>query len=135
MLGSVSVETVVSDEAVAAGQPADTASLEEQAMPSAHTGDETAAEAAPATEEAVEMEVWRPSRRRHGGGKHAERKPRREKRNEDGGSRNRKDEKQPRRNTRPEQRSDAKRKPQERKPDPDSPFAALAVLKERGRGN
>jgi ATP-dependent RNA helicase SUPV3L1/SUV3 len=133
--GSVSAEAVVADEATAAGQPAEQVSVEEQAVPATHAGDETSVEAAPTTGEAVETEVWRPTRRRHGTGKHAERKPRREKRKEDGDPRNRKDDKAPRGNSRSEQRNDAKRKPQERKPDPDSPFAALAVLKERGRGN
>ena len=110
-------------------------------------GAEPAATPEVAADEPVDMEIWRPSRRRHGGGQHAERKPRREKRSEDSGQTTRKDEKPQRRNSRSEQRSDAKRKPQdrnqdrkperkpERQPDPDSPFAALAVLKERGRGN
>lgn len=88
--------------------------------------------------EQVEMEIWRPQRRRHGSGKpeaNRNRKPRRDKRKE-GGDQQARGNKQPRqgeRGPRPQQKPD--RKPREREPDPDSPFAALAVLKDRVRGN
>ncbi|MEQ9226186.1 MAG: helicase-related protein [Parvibaculum sp.] len=90
--------------------------------------------------EPVEIELWRPARRKTGGRsqgdrKQAERKkPQREKHHQEG-PREQRSGKPPRREPRPDQRAEANRKPREREPDPDSPFAALAVLKERVRGN
>tara|TARA_B100000614_G_scaffold236088_1_gene233375 strand:- start:11624 stop:12358 length:735 start_codon:yes stop_codon:yes gene_type:complete len=86
----------------------------------------------------VEMEIWRPQRRRHGGGKpetNRNRKPRRDKRKtgEEQEPRGGKSPRQSERGHRPQQKQD--RKPREREPDPDSPFAALAVLKNRVNGN
>lgn len=87
----------------------------------------------------VEMEIWRPQRRRHGGGKEGgerNKSSRRDKRKQSGESQSHGEKKPPRRSERgprPQQKPD--RKPREREPDPDSPFAALAVLKERVRGN
>lgn len=96
---------------------------------------------APETEEPsgqVEREIWRPQRRRHGGGKpetNRNRKPRRDKRKagEEQEPRSGKSPRQSERGARPQQKQD--RKPREREPDPDSPFAALAVLKNRVSGN
>lgn len=105
------------------------------------TPDSGAPEQPPAedTPTEVEMEIWRPQRRRHGGRKEgAERtkSPRRDKRKQSGEQQAHGEKKPPRRGERgprPQQKPD--RKPREREPDPDSPFAALAVLKERVRGN
>ena len=97
-------------------------------------GTETVAgeEAAP---EPVEMEIWRPARRKTGPRpKDEQKRPRRDKRKQEGQNEHRSG-KPPRREPRPEQRAEPNRKPREREPDPDSPFAALAVLKERVRGN
>lgn len=116
-----------------------------EASPAAAAAD-SSAEAAPleaeapaepsATAEPVEMEIWRPARRKSGGRpKEDQRKPRRDKQKPE--HRNEHRGKPSRREGRQEQRPEAPRKPRERErqPDPDSPFAALAVLKERARGN
>lgn len=97
----------------------------------------------------VELEIWRPARRRPEG-----RPPRRREQNkaktEDGDkpadARGERQKKHTRNKRKPDERSDRSpkgtrpdsggpRKPREREPDPDSPFAALAVLKERVSGN
>lgn len=159
-------ETEAAEEAVAAPEEVSPEAAEEAPEAEAvaePTADETAADEAPAEPvqaeaeaeaaapaEPVEMEIWRPSRRRHGG--EVNRKPRRDKPKAEGGQRHdqRPDQKQHRGQQKPQggkpSRREARdggarheaphghqRKPREREPDPDSPFAALAVLKERGR--
>jgi ATP-dependent RNA helicase SUPV3L1/SUV3 len=133
---------------------------------------ETEPEAAPepaeaseaTTDEPVDMEIWRPLRRRHGG--EGNRKPRSsgnrqpaqaeagerrdgDKRKQDGKPDARKRDEgrkegksrhggKPRRDgkqDKPRDFSFGKPRPRDREPDPDSPFAALAVLKERNRNN
>ena len=116
------------------------ATPEEQA--SAPASPETSSEAvsvgatlAAETAAPVEMEIWRPVRKRHGGKPENERKkPRRDKKKHDG-EQEAHGNKPQRRDRRPTPPAKPDRKPREREPDPDSPFAALAVLKERVRGN
>ena len=142
-----------------ADAPAETDSAEAvPATPAAqdHTGAaETAGPAEPvAPAAAVELEIWRPVRRRPEGKPARRRKPNKartvtaetgetaEKSGDARGERHRKPKRKP--DDRGEHhikggRSDGgyrePRKPREREPDPDSPFAALAVLKERAGGN
>lgn len=148
-------EEPVAEEPVAAEAAAEP---EAEAAPQEGSAEAAAVEAPPA--EPVEMEIWRPSRRRHGG--EANRKPRRdrnraetaapgqpgerregERRNEGGKHEGRKQDnkhrhggKPPRRDAKHDKPRDygfSKPKPRDREPDPDSPFAKLAILKERNR--
>ncbi|MBX3495607.1 MAG: disulfide oxidoreductase [Parvibaculum sp.] len=100
------------------------------------------------TAAAVELEIWRPVRRKQEG-RPARRRPQNKAKTEPGekpaearGERHRKPKRKsdergerPAKNTRPDNSHREPRKPRDREPDPDSPFAALAVLKERVRGN
>ena len=99
---------------------------------------ETASGETPVAAEAeapAEMEIWRPVRKRHGGKPENERKkPRRDKKKRDS-EQEAQGNKRPRGDRRTASPAKPDRKPREREPDPDSPFAALAVLKERVRGN
>ncbi len=132
---------------------AERAPAEEAPETSSEPAPAESADAAPA--EPVETEIWRPSRRRHGGD--TKRKPRRDRNRTEAQPQNQQDEgrdREPRKEgSKPEgkhrhggkpHRRDARRdkprehvsgkpKPRDREPDPDSPFAALAVLKERNR--
>lgn len=111
----------------------------------------TAEPAEPATS-TVELEIWRPVRRRPEGKPARRRKPNKAKTatgetvegpSEARGERHRKSKRKPdergerhAKGGRPEVSGYREpRKPREREPDPDSPFAALAVLKERAGGN
>lgn len=124
---------------IEAAQEGEATSVEQASAPeSPETSSETVSvEAALAAETAapVEMEIWRPVRKRHGGRPENERKkPRRDKKRNDG-EQEAHGNKPQRRDRRPAPPAKPDRKPREREPDPDSPFAALAVLKERVRGN
>ncbi len=97
---------------------------------------------------AVELEIWRPARRKQDGKPARRRQPNKakaetgEKPAEAQGERHRKPRRKPddrgerpAKGPRPDGGHREPRKLREREPDPDSPFAALAVLKERAGGN
>ncbi|MEQ8283664.1 MAG: helicase-related protein [Parvibaculum sp.] len=115
----------------------------EAAAPAVAVPGETGAAAA-----AVELEIWRPARRKQEGRPARRRPPNKakaetgEKPAETRGERHRKPKRKsdergerPAKSTRPDSGYREPRKPRDREPDPDSPFAALAVLKERVGGN
>jgi ATP-dependent RNA helicase SUPV3L1/SUV3 len=164
---TASVEEEGAAREAVAEEPAGIEAAEEPAEPQAEAAPQESSveppemDASPA--EPVEMEIWRPSRRRHG---EQNRKPRRERnanrtqgaapaqqterregeaRKEGGKHEGRKQENRHRQGGKPPRRdgkhdkprdySFGKPKTRDREPDPDSPFAALAVLKERNRTN
>lgn len=136
-------------EAAEAAEPVNEEAAPEEAAMAEATAETAPAEATAIPGEPVEMEIWRPSRRRHGEAPH--RKPRRDRQQAEGGKPGQKPHRSqqkpqggkrqrhdPRDGGRDGMRHGAphgghQRKQKEREPDPDSPFAALAVLKERGR--
>ncbi|PKQ01405.1 MAG: disulfide oxidoreductase, partial [Alphaproteobacteria bacterium HGW-Alphaproteobacteria-12] len=125
---------------IADPQPAATPARAEETPEETPEAEPDAAAGAP-----VDMEIWRPVRRKHTGRPRShqkrtgqdndgQKKPHSGKHRHDDG-RERPAGKPPRRGPRIDKPASVNHKPREREPDPDSPFAALAVLKERARGN